>query len=142
MKDGHRNDVVITAVFGLVALIAIVTPLTISHSPIRFASAFGAIILGPGTLGCRLATGRRWSECFAIGIPLTVATAMLLGLILVYAHAWYPVPLELLIPLLTCVISGYLLRRELSSPPASHAKRALTELPGARDPVPDTERKA
>lgn len=142
MRDGHRNDIVILAAFGLVAVVAIVTPLAMPSSALRFVSAFGAILLGPGTLACRLATGRRWSECLAIGIPVTVATVMLLGLILVYAHAWYPIPFELLIPLTTCLISGYLLRRELSGPRGSHAHRALTELPAAEEAVPDTERKA
>jgi hypothetical protein len=115
MRDERVRDVAMTVLFALVAIAAIVTPLRLGDSPVRFVSVFGAVILGPGSLAYRLATGRRWSECLAIGIPLTVGVAMLLGLVLVYAHEWHPIGAELLIPLTTCLLAGLLLPREMRS---------------------------
>jgi hypothetical protein len=119
MMRGTRGNVAITIVFALVAIAAIVAPLRLGSSPFRLVSVFGAVILGPGSVAYRLATGRRWSECLVIGIPLTMGVAMLLGLVLVYAHEWHPIALELLIPLATCLMSGLLLPREMRSSPGA-----------------------
>jgi hypothetical protein len=112
MNSSNRTDTAIVTAFAVVAAVAIVAPLTLTASPVRFVGAFAGVILGPGVLAYRLANGRSWGECLAVGIPLNVATVMLLGLLLVDAHFWYPTPFELLIPLTTCLLCGVLLRRE------------------------------
>ena len=118
-SSSNRTDIAIVAACALVAAVAIVAPLTGSASPFRFLGAFGGVLLGPGGLAYRLGTGRRWSECFAIGTPINVAIVMLLGLALVSAHFWYPTPFELLIPITTCLLCGVLLRREMRSSPGT-----------------------
>lgn len=115
MNSNNRTDIAIVAVCALVAVVAMAAPLTVTASPVRFLGAFGGVLLGPGALAYRLATGRRWGECFAIGTPLNVAAVMLIGLGLVDAHFWHPTPFELLIPLTTFVLCGVLLRRGLRS---------------------------
>jgi hypothetical protein len=131
MMRGARANVAITVVFALVAIAAIVAPLRLGDSPFRFASVIAAVILGPGSLAYRLATGRRWGECLAVGIPLSVGAAMLLGLVLVYAHEWHPIAFELLIPLTTCLMSGLLLPREMRSSSGT-ARQADSGGPEAR----------
>jgi hypothetical protein len=131
MRDDARTNVTITVVFAVVAIAAIVAPLRLGYSPVRFVSVFAAIILGPGTLAYRLATGRRWGESLAVGIPLSVGVAMVLGLVLVYAHEWHPVAFELLIPLTTLLMSGLLLPREMRSSPGT-ARQADSGGPEAR----------
>lgn len=115
MNSNNRTDIAIAAVCALVAAVAIAAPLTVTASPVRFLGAFGGVLLGPGALAYRLATGRRWGECFAIGTPMNVAAVMLIGLALVDAHFWHPTAVELLIPLTTFVLCGVLLRRGMRS---------------------------
>jgi hypothetical protein len=117
MNSNNRTDIAIVTAFAVVAAVAIVAPLTQTASPVRFVGAFGGVILGPGGLAYRLATGHRWGECLAIGTPINVAVVMLLGLLLVSAHFWYPTPFELLIPVTTCLLCGILLRRGMHSSP-------------------------
>jgi hypothetical protein len=118
MRD-TRGNVAITVIFALVAIAAIVAPLRLGDSPFRFVIVFAAVILGPGSVAYRLATGRRWSECLVIGFPLTIGVAMLVALVLVYAHEWHPIGFELLIPLMTCLLSALLLPREMRSSPGT-----------------------
>ena len=117
MNSNNRTDIAIVAAFAVVAAVAIVAPLTDTASPARFVGACGGVLLGPGGLAYRLATGRRWGECLAIGTPINVAIVMLCGLLLVSAHFWYPTPVELLVPVTTCLLCGVLLRREMRSSP-------------------------
>jgi hypothetical protein len=119
MKRDHQVCVTIIAAFALVAALAIVAPLT-QMAIFRFLATFGGIILGPGCLACRLASGCSWIESLTVGIAINVATVMLLGLFLVSIKFWYPIPFEILIPLTTFLLSGVLLRRELGSSSARH----------------------
>ena len=119
MKIKYQADVVMIAAFALVAALAIVTPLTLTASPIRVLAAFGGILLGPGGLACR-AAGRPWAECLAIGVAINVAVVMVLGLLLVSVGLWHPVPFELLIPVTTLGLSAVLLRKQMRSSPEAH----------------------
>lgn len=112
MRSKYRPDVIIIAVFALVAVLAIVAPLAQLISPYRFLATFGGILFGPGALAYRLATGRRWVECLTVGVAIDVATVMVLGLALVSAHLWYPTAFELLIPLTAFLLSAILLIRQ------------------------------
>jgi hypothetical protein len=123
MNSNNRTDIAIVAACALVAVVAIAAPLTVTSSPVRFLGAFGGVLLGPGALAYRLATGRRWGECFTVGTPMNVAAVMLIGLGLVDAHFWHPTPFELLIPLTTFVLCCVLLRRELRSSSRTDMRR-------------------
>jgi hypothetical protein len=116
MNSNSRTDIAIVAACALVAAVAIAAPLTVTASPVRAVAAFGGVLVGPGALAYRLATGRRWGECFVIGTPMNVAAVMLIGLGLVDAHLWHPTAFELLIPLTTFVLCGVVLRRGMRRP--------------------------
>jgi len=122
MKSNNRTDIAVVTGCALVAVVAIAAPLALTSSPVRFLGAFAGILLGPGAIAYRLATGRRWGECFAIGTPLNVAAVMLIGVGLVDAHFWHPAKFELLIPLTTFVLCGVLLRRELRGAPETETE--------------------
>jgi len=122
MNSNSRTDIAIVAACALVAVVAIAAPLTVTASPVRFVGALAGVLLGPGALAYRLATGRRWSECFAIGTPMNVAAVMLIGLALVDAHFWHPTPFELLIPLTTFVLCGVLVRRGMRGSPQTEMR--------------------
>ena len=122
MNSNNRTDIAIVAACALVAAVAIAAPVALTASPVRFLGAFGGVLLGPGALAYRLATGRRWSECFTVGTPINVAAVMLLGLALVDAHFWHPTAFELLIPLTTLVLCGALVRSWMRSSPGSQMR--------------------
>jgi hypothetical protein len=124
MKSKYRADVAVIAAFALVAVLAMVAPLTQTISPFRFIAVFAGILLGPGALAYRLATGRRWTECLTVGVAINVAAVMMLGLALVSAHFWQPVGFELLIPLTAFLLSMVLLRKEMRPSPAGVGQQA------------------
>jgi hypothetical protein len=122
MNSNNRTDIAIVTACALVAAVAIAAPVALTASPVRFLGAFGGVLLGPGALAYRLATGRRWGECFTVGTPINVAAVMLLGLALVDAHFWHPTAFELLIPLTTLVLCGALVRSWMRSSPGSQMR--------------------
>jgi hypothetical protein len=117
MKNDDRTDIAVIAVCVLVATLAIALPLIRVGTAAQAVAVFGGVLLGPGGLAYRWATGRPWSECLAIGAAINVASVMLLSLLLVSAHFWHPLPFELLIPLATWALSAAFLRRRMSGSP-------------------------
>jgi hypothetical protein len=109
MSD-NRIDVTIITVSGALAVLAIVAPVVSIGQPIQFLATLGGILLGPGSLAYRLATGAKWSECLMVGITLNIAALMMLALVAVAIHFWHP-KVELIIPLATCVLAIALFRR-------------------------------
>jgi hypothetical protein len=108
----HRNGVglAVTAVSIATALLAIIAPVMHMGQPIQLIAVLGGILLGPGSLACRLATESRWGECLLIGLAVNVATLMMISLGAVDLHLWHP-GIELIIPVTTCLLGIALVRR-------------------------------
>jgi multisubunit Na+/H+ antiporter MnhF subunit len=112
MKNGHRVDVTIISVFACVAVLAIVASVVPIPPSLRLSATIGGILLGPGSLAYRIATGSQWTECLTVGVGLNVATLMMLALLSVYARYWHPLSFELVIPLTTFLLAIILLRHK------------------------------
>ena len=112
MRSNHRIDLAIIITFACIAALAVIASVIRIPLPFRLFAAIGGVLLGPGTLACRLATGCGWIECITVGVAINVAIVMMLGLSLVSAHFWHPLPFELLIPLATFLLSITLLLKE------------------------------
>ena len=112
MKTTNRVDVAIVVAIACVAVLAMVTPVVQISSSFRLVATVGGILLGPGSLAYRVATGSRWGECLAVGVGINVAILMLLALFAVTIHFWHPLWLEFLIPLTTFLLSIVLLQRK------------------------------
>jgi len=112
MKSDRRIDVVIISAFACVAVLAIVTPLVSIGPSLRLFATIGGILLGPGSLAYRMATGSRWGECLTVGVGLNVAILMMLALVAVYARFWHPIEFELTIPLATLLLAIVLIQRK------------------------------
>jgi hypothetical protein len=95
---------------AVVAVLAIVAPLLSIGQPIQFIAVFGGILLGPGSLAYRLATGSKWAECLTVGVALNIAALMMVALVAVALHLWHP-KVELIIPAVTCGLAIVLYRR-------------------------------
>lgn len=109
----HRNgaDLTVAAVSIATALLAIIAPARHMGQPVQLIAVIGGILLGPGSLACRLATKSRWTECLLIGVAVNIATLMMLSLGAVDLHVWHP-GIELIIPVVTCLLSIALVRTE------------------------------
>lgn len=112
MKSDRRVDIAIISVFAFVAALAMLTLVVPITPSLRVWVTVGAVLLGPGGLAYRTATGSRWAECLTVGAGVNVAILMLLGLFAVDAPFWHPIALELLIPATTLLLAVMLLRRE------------------------------
>lgn len=110
MND-NRTEVTILIASAVVAVLAIVTPIIGIGQPIQFLATLGGILLGPGSLAYRLATGAKWSECLMVGLGLNIAALMMLALTAVVLHFWHP-KIELIIPVVTCMLAVALYRRQ------------------------------
>lgn len=108
--SNNRTDVTIITASGVLAVVAIVAPLIGIGQPIQFLAVLGGILLGPGGLAYRLATGSKWGECLMVGITLNIAALMVLALVAIAVHFWHP-KVELIIPVATCVLAVLLYRR-------------------------------
>jgi uncharacterized membrane protein YoaK (UPF0700 family) len=109
MND-NRTEVTIVTASAVLAVLAIVTPLLNIGQPIQFIAVFGGILLGPGSLAYRLATGSKWSECLMVGVALNISALMIVALVAVALHFWHP-KVELIIPAVTCVLAMVLYNR-------------------------------
>ncbi|TVZ07108.1 hypothetical protein EAS64_07280 [Trebonia kvetii] len=105
-----RTGVTIVTASTVVAVLAIAAPIIGIGQPIQFVATLGGILLGPGSLAYRLATGSKWSECLMVGVALNFSTLMLLALTAVVLHFWHPM-IELIIPAATCLLAILLTRR-------------------------------
>jgi hypothetical protein len=103
MSDNQTEATIVTA-SAVVAVLAIAAPLLGIGQPIQGFAAFGGIILGPGGLAYRMATGAKWPECLMVGVALNIAALMVVALVAVALHFWHP-KVELIIPLTTCVLA-------------------------------------
>ena len=110
MNSDKRTDLIILSAAAVLAAAAIAAPVLGAGQPVALLAVLGGILLGPGSLGYRLATGSKWAECLTIGVALNVAAVMLLALVAVAVHFWHP-KVELVIPLATCVLAAVLYRR-------------------------------
>ena len=108
--SNNRIDVTIITASGLLAVLAIAAPILSIGQPIQFLAVLGGILLGPGGLAYRLATGSKWGECLIVGVTLNIAALMVLALVAVAVHFWHP-KVELIIPAVTCVLAIVLYRR-------------------------------
>jgi hypothetical protein len=108
--NSDRTDLTIIAASAVLAILAIAMPVINVGQPIQFIAALGGILLGPGCLAYRLATGSRWGECLMVGLAANVAALMMLALVSVSLHLWHP-KIELVIPATTCVLAIVLYRR-------------------------------
>jgi hypothetical protein len=112
MTSDRRTDNAIISVSACLAVLAILTAAVHISPNLRIFAALGGIVLGPGGLLYRLATRSRWAECLSVGVVINVAALMVLALFSVSVHLWYPVRLELLIPLATILLALVLFRRK------------------------------
>jgi hypothetical protein len=110
MISDKRANVTIATVAAALAVLAIAAPAMSIGQPVQFLATLGGILLGPGALACRLATGSRWTECLILGLAIDVAALMVLALTAVAVHFWQP-KVELIIPAATCVLAIVLYRR-------------------------------
>ena len=110
MSD-DRTGVTVVAASALVAVLALAAPLLSIGQPVELLAVLGGILLGPGSLACRLATGAKWPDCLMIGVAVNIAGLMLLALVAIAVHFWQP-KVELVIPLTTLVLALALYRRE------------------------------
>lgn len=108
--SNNRIDVTVITASGVLAVVAIVAPVIGIGQPIQFLAVLGGILLGPGGLAYRLATGSKWGECLIVGITLNIAALMVLALVAIAVHFWHP-KVELIIPVATCVLAVLLYRR-------------------------------
>jgi uncharacterized membrane protein YoaK (UPF0700 family) len=108
--SNNRTDVTVITASAMLAVLAIVAPVISIGQPIQFIATLGGILLGPGSLACRLATRSQWAECLLIGLALNIAALMLLALAAVALHFWHP-KIELIIPAVTCVLAILLYSR-------------------------------
>lgn len=107
----NRTEMTIITASAVVAVLAIAAPLINIGQPIQFIAALGGVLLGPGGLAYRLATGAKWTECLMIGVAINIAALMLIALIVVALHFWHP-KVELIIPMATCVLAIVLYNRD------------------------------
>jgi phosphatidylserine synthase len=107
---GNRTGVTIVTASAVVAVLAMVTPLVGAGQPAQLIAVLGGVILGPGSLAYRLATGSAWAECLTIGVALNLAAVMMIALAAVSLHFWHP-KIELIIPAVTCALAVVLYRR-------------------------------
>lgn len=112
--NSDRTETTIIAASAVLAMLAIAMPVINIGQPIQFIAALGGILLGPGCLAYRLATGSRWGECLMVGLAVNVAALMMLALVSVSLHLWHP-KIELAIPATTCVLAIALSRRRNQS---------------------------
>ena len=108
--NSNRTEITVIAASAVLAILAIAMPVIDVGQPIQFIAALGGILLGPGCLAYRLATGSRWGECLMVGLAVNVAALMMLALVSVSLHVWHP-KIELAIPATTCVLAIVLYRR-------------------------------
>ena len=108
--NSNRTDITIIVASAALAILAIVMPVINIGQPIQFIAALCGILLGPGCLAYRLATGSKWGECLMVGLAVNVAALMMLALVSVSLHLWHP-KIELAIPVATCVLAIVLYRR-------------------------------
>lgn len=110
MISDKRADVTITAMAAALAVLAIAAPAVSIGQPVQLLATLGALLLGPGALAYRIATGSRWIECLIVGVAIDIAALMVLALTAVAVHSWHP-KVELIIPAATCVLAIALYRR-------------------------------
>jgi hypothetical protein len=108
--NNNRADSAIIIASAVVAVLAILADVVAIGQPIQFVATLGGILLGPGSLGCRLASSSKWSECLMVGVAINIAALMLLALTAVALHFWQP-KIELIIPAATCVLAIVLYRK-------------------------------
>ena len=108
--NSNRTEISIIAASSVLAILAIAMPVINVGQPIQFIASLGGVLLGPGCLAYRLATGSRWGECLMVGLAVNVAALMMLALVSVSLHLWHP-KIELAIPATTCVLAIVLHRR-------------------------------
>jgi hypothetical protein len=113
MKTTQWADRTVIVLFALAAVLAIAAPLIGMGTPVRPVAIFCGILLGPAGLAYRLASGRGWTECLSVGAAINIALVMLLGELLVAIHFWHPIPFEVLIPIMTCILCVALARRQV-----------------------------
>lgn len=104
-----RVTVTIVATSSGIAVLAIAAAVIDIGQPLQFLATLGGVLLGPGALAYRLATRSNWTQCLMVGLALNAAAVMLLGLTTVAIHFWHP-KVELIIPLITCVLAIALYR--------------------------------
>jgi hypothetical protein len=79
---------------GIIAValsaIAIVLIGLVAPWPIRFPALAIALLFGPGIPLLRLNSHLDLGECLVYGVGVSVSLQMLVGLVLVLAHAWVP----------------------------------------------------
>jgi hypothetical protein len=105
-----RIDLTIITTSAVLAVLAIVTPIISVGGPIQFVTVFGGVVLGPGSLAYRLATGSKWGQCLMVGLALNIAALAMLALVIIAIHFWHP-KVELIIPAVTCLLAIALYRR-------------------------------
>lgn len=110
MMRNSRADLTIILVSVVLAVVAILADVIGIGQPIQFLVSLAALLLGPGALAYRLATGSKWSECLMVGLAVNIAALMVLSLTVVALHFWHP-KVELIIPVATCVLAIVLYRR-------------------------------
>lgn len=110
MTSENRTTLTIIITSAVVAVLAIMTPLLNVGQPTQFIAVFGGVLLGPGSLAYRLATGSKWTECLTVGVALNLAALMMVALVAVALHFWHP-KVELIIPVVTCGLAIVLYRR-------------------------------
>jgi hypothetical protein len=108
----HRNgaDLTVSTASIATALLAVIAPVMHVGQPIQLIAVLGGVLLGPGSLACRLMTKSRWAECLLIGVAANIATLMMISLGAVDLHLWHP-GIELIIPVMTCLLGIALMRR-------------------------------
>ena len=131
MKNDRRVDLAIICLLAFVAVLAIITSVITINPALRLIATIGGILLGPGVLAYRVATGSGWIECLTVGIGANVAILMMLGMFGVTTHYWHPVQLELLIPLATFLLAVVLFQRIQRKEPFG---RSRTDSLENRDP--------
>ena len=104
MVRHSRIDLTIITTSAVLAALAIATPIIGVGGPIQFTSVLGGVLLGPGALAYRLATGSAWGQCLMVGLALNIAALAVLALVIVAAHFWHP-KVELIIPLATVLLA-------------------------------------
>lgn len=121
MTSDRRIDVAILSGFACVAVLAMLASVVTVAPSLRLFAVILGVLLGPGGLAYRMASGSRWAECLTVGVGLNVAILMLLALLAVYARFWHPIEFELFIPLSTFWLALILLhgRRRLAIPQSS-----------------------
>lgn len=105
-----RIDITIINISAVLAILAMAATVANIGQPIQLFAAMGGILLGPGALAYRLATGSEWNECVMVGVAINVAILMMLAFAAVAVNFWHP-KIELLIPFATCVLAITLHRR-------------------------------